>query len=97
LFFIGIDNPQINAMRIRRRVISGGHDVPAEKIASRYYKSISNCTFLASIVYRLYVYDNSVENSFPELLFRASNGALIKQYGDMHAWANIIFREFLKT
>jgi predicted ABC-type ATPase len=41
---------------------------------------------------RLYVYDNSVENSFPELLFRASEGILTKQYGDIHAWANVIFR-----
>lgn len=92
LFFIGTDNPQINAVRILRRVMNGGHDVPTEKIVSRYSKSISSCAFLAPIVDRLYVYDNSVENSFPELLFRASEGILTKQYGDIHAWANVIFR-----
>jgi predicted ABC-type ATPase len=91
LFFIGTDNPQINAMRILRRVMNGGHDVPTGKIASRYYKSICNCAFLAPIADRLYVYDNSIENSFPELLFRANEGALTKQYGEIHAWANIIF------
>jgi predicted ABC-type ATPase len=92
LFFIGTDSPQINAMRIVRRVMNGGHNVPAEKIAGRYYKSIGNCALLAPMVDRLYVYDNSVENASPELLFRASEGILVKQYADIHAWANIIFQ-----
>jgi predicted ABC-type ATPase len=92
LFFIGTDNPQINALRILRRVMKGGHDVPVEKIVSRYYKSIGNCAFLARIVDRLYVYDNSVEDSFPELLFRVNDGVLIKQYNDIRAWANVIFQ-----
>jgi predicted ABC-type ATPase len=92
LFFIGTDSPQINAVRILRRVMDGGHDVPAGKIAARYYKSISNCAFLAPTIDRLYVYDNSMENAFPALLFRASEGTLIKQYGDIHDWANIIFQ-----
>lgn len=92
LFFICTDSPQINATRVFRRVMNGGHDVHAGKIVSRYYKSIRNCALLASTVDRLYVYDNSTENSFPELLFRANEGALIKQYANIHAWANIIFQ-----
>jgi predicted ABC-type ATPase len=92
LFFIGTDDPQINAMRILHRVMNGGHDVPTGKIFSRYSKSIANCAFLAPIVDRLYVYDNSTENAFPELLFRASNGKLTKQYANIHDWASIIFQ-----
>jgi predicted ABC-type ATPase len=92
LFFIGTDSPQINTMRILCRVMDGGHDVPVWKILSRYYKSICNCALVASTVDRLYVYDNSVENSFPELLFRANESILIKQYADIHAWANTIFQ-----
>jgi predicted ABC-type ATPase len=92
LLFIGTDNPQINAARVAHRVMTGGHDVPIQKIISRYYKSIANCERLASVVDRLYVYDNSVENVFPELLFRAVDGKLTKQYIPLHDWANIIFR-----
>jgi hypothetical protein len=33
-----------------------------------------------------------VENLFPKLLFRANEGLLIKQYDDIHVWANVIFR-----
>jgi predicted ABC-type ATPase len=31
-FFIGTDAPHINAARVARRVLSGGHDVPITKI-----------------------------------------------------------------
>jgi predicted ABC-type ATPase len=72
--------------------MGGGHDVPIKKIISRYSKSIANCAFLASIVDRLYVYDNSIENTFPVLLFRANEGRLTKQYAEIHDWANIIYQ-----
>ena len=92
LFFIGTDNPQINAARVAHRVMNGGHDVPISKIISRYYKSVTNCGILAPAVDRLYVYDNSVEGVFPQLLFRASEGKLAEQYAPIHDWARIIFR-----
>ena len=91
LFFIGTDNPQINALRIAQRVMHGGHDVPIQKIISRYYKSIANCILLSKIVDRLYVYDNSIENGLTELLLRANEGKLVKQYSPMHEWAKLIF------
>jgi predicted ABC-type ATPase len=93
LFFIGTDSPQINAARVANRVMDGGHDVPIQKIISRYQKSIVNCALLAGIADRLYVYDNSVDNAPPELLFRANNGKMIKQYAPVRHWANIIFSE----
>jgi predicted ABC-type ATPase len=92
LFFIGTGNPQINAARIANRVMEGGHDVPISKIISRYYKSIANCNLLVPVVNRLYVYDNSVDDVFPQLLFRASDGKLTKQYAPINDWANIIFQ-----
>ena len=95
LFFISTDSPQINTARIAHRVMTGGHDVPIPKIISRYYKSMTNCGLLASIVDRLYIYDNSVENVFPQLLFRAADGKLTKQYAPIHDWANIIFRAII--
>ncbi|MDR1792534.1 MAG: zeta toxin family protein [Bacteroidales bacterium] len=96
LFFIGTDNPQINAARIAQRVMKGGHDVPIPKIISRYYKSIINCAILAPIVDRLYVYDNSKDNVLAELLFRASDGNLTKQYAQNHIWTKIIFENLTK-
>jgi len=95
LFFIGTDNPKINAFRVAQRVMHGGHDVPIQKIISRYYKSIANCVLLSKNVDRLYVYDNSIENGLTELLFRANEGKLVKQYAPIHQWAKLIYENII--
>jgi len=96
LFFVGTDHPTINASRIARRVMEGGHYVPITKIIKRYTKSIANCSILTQFVDRLYVYDNSVDFAEPKLLFRAVNGSLEKQYNPINNWASIIFEELKK-
>ncbi|MDO4180861.1 MAG: zeta toxin family protein, partial [Bacteroidales bacterium] len=91
LFFIATNNPAINASRIAHRVMKGGHDVPITKIISRYYKSIENCKIVASIVDRLYIYDNSIDNEDAKPLFRLSNGVMGKKYiNDMPNWAQYL-------
>lgn len=92
LFFVGTDHPEINARRIAKRVLEGGHDVPISKIMSRYSKSIASCAQIAPSVHRLYVYDNSTENVFPKLLFRTVNGAVEKMYAETNIWAQEILR-----
>ena len=87
LFFIGTNHPSINASRIARRVMQGGHDVPIPKIISRYSKSIANCAILSELVDRLYIYDNSIEFGEPTLLFRAINGIIEKVYAEVNEWA----------
>ena len=82
LFFVSTESPTINAKRVAQRVIDGGHDVPIPKIISRYDKSIGNCVALAPYVDRLYVYDNSIEDADARLLFRLSDGILVKRYID---------------
>jgi predicted ABC-type ATPase len=94
LFFISTNNPQINAARIAKRVMEGGHDVPISKIVSRYYKSIANCITIAPIIDRLYVYDNSIDNQDAQILFRFSNGQLAKKYTNhIPEWASDILAE----
>lgn len=94
LFFIGTSSPAINAARIANRVMEGGHDVSIPKIISRYQKSIMNCSFIADIVDRLYVYDNSVDNTTATMQYRLSNGVLIKQYvDDIVEWSKWILKQ----
>lgn len=91
LFFVSTISPTINAKRVANRVLNGGHDVPITKIISRYDKSIANCQLVAPIVDRLYVYDNSVEDSDARILFRMSNGEVVKSYTtNVPDWAKII-------
>ena len=95
VFFVGTDNPKINASRIVQRVIEGGHDVPISKIISRYSKSIANCAIISKIVDRMYVYDNSLEYKNPKLLFRSVNGKIKKKYHNLHEWSNSIFENLV--
>ncbi len=91
IFFISTENPTINAARIARRVMEGGHDVPITKIISRYTKSILNCCEIASEIDRLYVYDNSLDDEPLQPLFRLSNGVLGKMYVEtLPEWASNI-------
>ncbi|SDJ53126.1 Predicted ABC-type ATPase [Pseudomonas delhiensis] len=82
VFFVSTTHPAINASRITFRYMDGGHEVRISKIVSRYFKSIVNCDALANWVDRLYVFDNSVDQQKPRLLFRTRDGRLSKCYCD---------------
>ncbi len=91
LFFVCTSSPKINAARIAQRVAEGGHDVPIRKIISRYAKSIANCKKASFLANRTYIYDNSAENEEAKLLFRMTDGQLVKQYvSEIPEWAQII-------
>ena len=93
LFFISTTHPSINAARIANRVMKGGHEVPISKIISRYYKSIENCKLIASVVDRLYVYDNSIDGEEARIQYRLSNGSVEKIYSNtIPEWAKIILK-----
>lgn len=92
LFFVCTESPTINAARIAQRVMEGGHDVPITKIITRYEKSILNCCFASKIADRTYIYDNSVDDAETRLLFRLSEGKVIKKYTEnIPVWALPIY------
>ena len=94
LFFVCTESPTINAMRIAKRVMQGGHDVPITKIISRYKLSVANCIEAARIVDRCYLYDNSAENCDARPLFRTVDGRVYKCYTEsMPTWAELIKRQ----
>lgn len=91
LFFVCTKNPQINAARIAKRVMEGGHDVPIMKIISRYKKSVINCRKASMYADKTYVYDNSIDNHEVTPLFRMNFGNLAKQYEEeLPEWAKLI-------
>ena len=95
LFFIGTDDPRINAERVEIRVENGGHSVPLEKIITRYYRSLALYIYAAKIADRTYAYDNSVYGHEPAPLFRTRDGQIIKRYPGLHehGWAKEIADE----
>lgn len=91
LFYVCTKSPEINVARIAKRYMNGGHEVPISKVISRYFKSLELARQAITFVDRAYVYDNSMEDSLPQLLYRTVNGAVVKQYTDnIPEWAQIL-------
>ena len=82
LFYVCTDDPAINIRRIYQRYLNGGHEVPMSKVTDRYYKSLINMSKAIKFVVRAYIYDNSVDDRDPQLLFRTESGVMRKRYTD---------------
>lgn len=62
-FYVLTANPQINISRVRVRKESGGHDVPKDKIISRYGRALDLIPQLLEICDVCHIYDNSDQPS----------------------------------
>ena len=61
LYFVCIDDPEINISRIENRVDKGGHTVSDEKVVTRYPKTLENLYPAISLCDKSYLFDNSGE------------------------------------
>ena len=59
-------NENINVSRVRSRYASGGHDVPEDKIRTRYHKALTLLPELTDVCDKMLVFDNSDK---PSLIF----------------------------
>jgi predicted ABC-type ATPase len=90
VFFVGTERPEINAARVARRVLQGGHEVPIRKIVDRWARSIANAASIAAEVDRFYVYDNSVDDRDAQLVLRTTAGHIARQYVERSTWSGPI-------
>jgi len=60
-------NPAVNVSRIKSRVANGGHDVPREKIFSRYKKALTLLPELVKVCDIMHIYDNT---NMPARIFK---------------------------
>lgn len=63
LYFVSTESPEINRYRVALRVKEGGHNVPAERIEKRYFRSLEFLYDAAEIAYQAYFFDNSVDDA----------------------------------
>lgn len=100
LVYVATESSKINMVRVAWRVEQGGHTVPADKIQSRYTRSLKQAIGAARIVDRSYFVDNSrdVENSTdpiaPYPVFRTVDGRVAKIYvkkGEFPQWTRAIY------
>lgn len=69
LYFVATDSSELNVARVEQRVAVGGHNVPREKIISRYSRCLDNLYESLFLAHRAYFWDNSTPkmNFFAEL------------------------------
>lgn len=59
LFYVSTEEPNINVERVAKRVSQGGHDVPKDKIITRYHRAMDLFKDVLEVADTAYVYDNS--------------------------------------
>ncbi len=93
LYYIATEDPVINIQRVKNRVAEGGHDVPEEKIAARYHRSLSLLVEAIRHTNRAFLFDTSeaVAWYFAEV----TDGTSIKLKSDeMPNWFQPIWDQF---
>lgn len=83
LYFVSTESWEINAFRVMARKAKGGHDVPADKIESRYYRSLGLLYEAAQVAYQVYFFDNSAENTTYKLF------AHFRKVADKKEWDEV--------
>lgn len=74
LYFICIDDIEVNTSRVENRVEKGGHSVSIEKISNRYYNTLNNLINMIEIVDKCYLFDNSSDEF--KLISKITQGRL---------------------
>ncbi|WP_426134822.1 zeta toxin family protein [Pseudomonas sp. PWP3-1b2] len=69
VYYVATADADINVARVAYRASIGGHDVPSDKIRSRYSRSLENLSEAILLSNRAYIFDNSQdgEPSFAQL------------------------------
>ena len=75
-------NSQINVYRVKQRFANGGHDVPKEKVISRYENALKIIPELVQVADVCHIYDNSLDNAFR--IFK-------KRKDEYFYWENILW------
>jgi len=60
LYFVATESPEINVYRVKKvRLPQSGHDVPEDKIRSRYFRSLKLIYQASQFAYQAFFFDNS--------------------------------------
>lgn len=94
LYFVATDSPRINQARVALRAKQGGHDVPAEKILSRFHRSIELLPRAFEFLSRAYFFDNSGDEMKYLAQWNAEDGFVLANRDEkLPRWAANLFTD----
>ena len=82
----------INVARVRGRILEGGHDVPENKIRSRYVKALELLPKIIDVCDKMLIYDNSI---MPFLIFKKDEDGY--EYYPTEIWPLKKLKKLLKS
>lgn len=91
LYYITTADPIINYQRIENRVVTGGYNVPKEKINDRYYRSLDNLFPAFKLSDKAYFFDNSGDKengSFNLLMEKNGDNIYLPETNSVPHWLN---------
>lgn len=84
--FIGLDSPQLSIGRVKQRVATGGHDVPDEKLISRFPRTLSNLRGAVLLADEAFLFDNSSFREPYRLVLVYEVGQIVNRYPPLPSW-----------
>jgi predicted ABC-type ATPase len=86
LCFIGTSGPEVSEERVAMRVSQGGHDVPSDKLVSRYPRILKNLRKALRTLPHVWVFDNDDLRSPFRLVAVCEGGRLVKLHRPVPVW-----------
>ena len=86
LCFIGIAGPETSEQRVSARVAEGGHDVPNDKINTRYARVLANLKQALLLLPEVRVYDNQDSRNPFRLVAKCERGTITARYPPVPDW-----------
>ncbi len=74
LYFVCLQDADINVSRVLNRVEKGGHNVDPDRVKRRYYETLNNLLPALLLVDKAYIFDNSTDQM--ELVAEIVNGGI---------------------
>ena len=92
LCFIGISGPEVSEQRVAMRVSQGGHDVPTEKLETRYPRILTNLSAALRELPHVWVFDNDDLRTPFRLVAVYEGGHSIQLHKPIPRWLTIAMR-----
>ena len=93
LCFIGISGPEVSEQRVAMRVSQGGHDVPSDKLITRYPRTLANLQAAIRELPNVWVFDNDDLREPFRKVAMFENGHRVFQGKPIPKWLRRILKE----
>ena len=86
LVFICVDHAAISIGRVEQRVAQGGHDVPVDRLLTRFPRTLKNLRGAVPIVNEAFLFDNSDPDAPYRPVAVYADGRLTEQFPPLPRW-----------